>query len=76
VPVAGDVNADGKVNGADSQLLAAAIGSKTGDAKYTPTADFNQDGVIDANDSQLAAKDFGWPLLLLLRLRPETRRRT
>jgi hypothetical protein len=58
--VAGDVNADGVVNGVDGQLLAAALGSSVGEAGYVVGADANLDGKIDATDMQLLAADLGY----------------
>jgi YD repeat-containing protein len=49
--VAGDLNGDGKVDGVDSQIMAAAQGTHAGDPGYLFAADLNGDGVIDFNDS-------------------------
>ena len=58
--VAGDVNRDGMVNGTDSQLLAAAIGSSVGQPNYLANADFTESGTINANDTQLLSSDLGF----------------
>jgi YD repeat-containing protein len=58
--VAGDVNGDGKVDGYDGQLLAAALGTSVGQSGYLAGADANQDGVIDATDAQLLSSDLGF----------------
>src|SRR3546814_10982995 len=48
--IAGDVNADGKVDGADSVALDAAAAG----------ADITGDGVVDAGDRQLVAASYGF----------------
>src|SRR3546814_17777775 len=48
--IAGDVNADGKVDGADSVALDAAAAG----------ADITGDGVVDAGDRQLVAARYGF----------------
>ncbi len=58
--VAGDANADGNVNGADGDVVAAALGSVASQAGYVLAADGNDDGVIDATDVQLVAADLGF----------------
>jgi YD repeat-containing protein len=58
--VAGDVNADGVVDGVDGQLLAAALGTSVGQAGYVIGADANLDGTINATDLQLLAADLGY----------------
>jgi YD repeat-containing protein len=60
VDVAGDVNADGTVDGTDSQLLAAAFGSAAGDANYSFAADLDASGTIDAADRQLLDSNYGF----------------
>lgn len=53
----GDVNADGKVNATDSQLvLKAATGKATLTTKQKKTADMNADGKVNANDAQIILK--------------------
>ncbi|WP_372898963.1 Ig-like domain-containing protein, partial [Stieleria sp.] len=51
--IAGDVNSDGRVDANDSQLLAGALGSSSGDANYQVAIDSNRDGIIDASDVQI-----------------------
>ena len=46
--VAGDFNGDGNVDGNDSALLAAALGSTAGSANYSLAADINGDGKVNA----------------------------
>src|SRR5207253_8097679 len=58
--VAGDVNADGLVDGRDSQLLMDALGSRAGDDRYLRTADLDRDGTVDATDVQILARNFGF----------------
>jgi YD repeat-containing protein len=60
VSVAGDINADGVIDGTDSQLMAAAQGSHTGDAGYVFAADLDGNGVINATDTQVLARNYGF----------------
>ncbi len=60
VDVAGDINADGKVDGSDSALLATAFGSLSGDANYSFAADLDASGAIDSADRQLLAYNYGF----------------
>ena len=46
----GDVNGDGVADCGDLQLAKLAVGSKVGDLRYNPKADFNGDGFVDASD--------------------------
>lgn len=54
-----DLNKDGKIDGEDLVIFAAAFGSKKGDANFDPNCDFNEDGVINGADLTLFAKNFG-----------------
>ena len=58
--VASDANADGLVDGVDTQVLNTALGSVVGDANYNQTADFNRDGRVDTTDRQLLVQNFGY----------------
>src|SRR5262249_62369303 len=58
--VAGDINGDAKVDGADSKALAAAPAAPKGDAAYNPAADITGHGVIDANDRQVPIDHYGF----------------
>nr|WP_013334799.1 CARDB domain-containing protein [Gloeothece verrucosa]ADN18050.1 YD repeat protein [Gloeothece verrucosa PCC 7822] len=54
--VAGDVNADGEVNGVDSQLLNEAIKKGIYETKF----DFNRDGLINGIDVQILGSNYGF----------------
>ena len=58
--VAGDLNGDGNVDGNDSALLAAAMGSTAGSANYSLAADINGDGKVDQQDAVILASDYGF----------------
>ncbi len=58
--VAGDINGDGFVDGADSALLAAAMNTSAGSSGYSLAADINGDGVVNASDTLLLDGDFGF----------------
>src|SRR5262249_51897232 len=60
IDVAGDVNADGKVDGQDSQALAAAYGSLGGETAYVAAADIDDDGAVAAGDRLLLAHNYGF----------------
>src|SRR5664280_291310 len=60
VTLAGDINGDGIVDGADQALLNAALGTHTGDAGFLAVADWNHDGVIDAKDGVYIGASFGF----------------
>jgi hypothetical protein len=51
--LAGDVNADGVINSADSALLQTYYGKSYGDAGYNISADLNGDQTIDSGDLAL-----------------------
>src|SRR5262249_20534547 len=44
--VAGDINADGTVDGLDSQILASALGTLATEQSYVSRADLDADGAI------------------------------
>jgi hypothetical protein len=58
--IAGDVNADGLVDGVDSGLLAAAQGTREGQPGYVFAADLDGNGLIDATDTQILARNYGF----------------
>jgi RHS repeat-associated protein len=58
--VAGDVNGDGRVDGVDSTLFSAALGSHEGDSAYTFGADLRGDGVVDQGDLQILIDNYGF----------------
>lgn len=55
----GDIDQDGRVDGADLLLFARRFGARIGDALYLAAADFNQDEVIDGLDLAVLAANFG-----------------
>lgn len=55
----GDLDQDGRVDGADLVLFARTFGSTQGDGRYDRFADFNDDAVIDGDDLALLAANFG-----------------
>ena len=54
--IAGDVNSDGTVDGADSAELARAIATNN----YVVDYDFNRDGVVNAADMQILGSNYGF----------------
>jgi len=48
--IVGDVNGDGIVNCQDLMALKLALGTRTGDPGFLPTADIDGNGIIDVND--------------------------
>jgi hypothetical protein len=60
VGVAGDLNQDGNVNGVDSGLLQASLGSRLGDAAYNRGYDLNRDGSINSIDAQILNSNLGF----------------
>lgn len=55
----GDLNGDGRVDGADLILFGLHFGALRGDANYLAAADFNGDGKIDGLDLAILAANFG-----------------
>ena len=55
----GDVNADGRVDGADLVIFGLHFGASRGEAAYDAAADFNSDGQIDGVDLAILAANFG-----------------
>jgi len=57
--ITGDLNDDGKVDGKDIAIVAAAFGTEPGDLRWKPIADVNGDGKIDGKDIWFVARNFG-----------------
>ena len=55
----GDINSDGRVDGADLILFGLHFGALQGTAAYDAAADFNDDGRIDGLDLAILAANFG-----------------
>ncbi len=55
----GDVNGDGRVDGADLVLFGLHFGSLRGETNYSAAADFNNDGRVDGLDLAILAANFG-----------------
>lgn len=55
----GDLDQDGRVDGADLLRFARRFGARFGETLYSTTADFNGDGVIDGQDLAVLASNFG-----------------
>jgi len=53
-----DLDGDGKVDLKDIAIVAAAFGTKDGDARWNAIADVNLDGVVNMTDLGLVARDF------------------
>ena len=51
--VPGDVNGDNVANCADLAMANSAVGTRTGEAGFLPSADLNNNGVIDLIDVKL-----------------------
>ncbi len=57
--VVGDANGDFKVDILDAAIIAYSYGSRPGDAKWNPNADFNNNNVIDIQDAAQMAIYYG-----------------
>ncbi len=55
----GDVNADGKVDILDFQILSNAFGKVSGQSGFDARADLNNDSAIDILDFQMLSNNFG-----------------
>ncbi|HET9225515.1 MAG TPA: GDSL-type esterase/lipase family protein [Thermoanaerobaculia bacterium] len=55
----GDLDQDGRVDGADLLRFARRFGSRLGEPLYSPSADFNSDGIVDGQDLAVLASNFG-----------------
>ena len=60
VDVAGDIQGDARVDGLDSQLMASALGSSSGDAGYLFAADSDGDGHVTVADRQVLISNYGF----------------
>ena len=58
--VVGDVNRDFKVNIVDAGMIAISYGTKLGDAKFNPNADFDFNNRIDIIDFSMLAINYGY----------------
>ncbi|MEI6132668.1 MAG: DUF6273 domain-containing protein [Bacillota bacterium] len=56
---AGETNADGIIDGTDSEALFANVGSLYNDASYHTSMDFNLDGIIDGSDTEILIRNIG-----------------
>jgi len=57
--LAGDIDRDGRVDGADLVAFAVRFGSQRGDGVFRAFADLNGDDVVDGLDLALLASNFG-----------------
>ncbi len=55
----GDLDQNGRVDGADLLRFARRFGARLGDTLYSPSADFNNDGIVDGQDLAVLANNFG-----------------
>jgi lysophospholipase L1-like esterase len=55
----GDLDQNGRVDGADLLRFARRFGSRLGETLYSPSADFNNDGIVDGQDLAVLANNFG-----------------
>jgi uncharacterized protein len=51
--IPGDLNGDGRVDIADFQVFRAALGSRTGQARFNADADYDGDGVVSYRDYRI-----------------------
>lgn len=59
VALAGDVDRNGRIDGADLIALAFCFGASRNDIRYRSAADFNNDGRVDGLDLSTLAANFG-----------------
>ncbi len=59
VSLAGDLDRDGRVDGADLVQFARRFGASEGDPLFLAAADFNADRTIDGSDLAILASNFG-----------------
>ena len=57
---AGDVYADGIIDGSDSEQLFSTIGLGYGDLGYVPLNDINLDGIVDGTDTEMLFAFIGY----------------
>jgi acyl-CoA thioesterase I len=55
----GDIDRDGRVDGADLVAFGLAFGSARGDSRFRTFADFDDDGRVDGDDLARLASNFG-----------------
>lgn len=55
----GDINRSCRVDGTDLLIVTVAFGARTGEPRYSPTADITNDGVVDGRDVAEIASNFG-----------------
>lgn len=55
----GDLDTDGRVDGADLVQLALSFGARRSDNRYLSAADLNKDNIIDGQDLAILATNFG-----------------
>jgi lysophospholipase L1-like esterase len=55
----GDIDRDGRVDGADLVTFAIHFGARRGEGRYLRAADLNNDATIDGTDLALLASNFG-----------------
>lgn len=55
----GDIDGDGRVDGADLVRLALAFGAGRGQGRYDPAADLDSSGTVDGQDLAILASNFG-----------------
>lgn len=61
-PLPGDINADGRADGADLVMLGVSFGSSPPSIRYYAPADLDGDGEIDGADLAILAANFGQSL--------------
>ncbi|MCZ6727432.1 MAG: GDSL-type esterase/lipase family protein [Acidobacteria bacterium] len=57
--IRGDINKSCRVDGVDLLIVALALGSRNGEARYSKAADLNNDGKVDGLDVAQLASKFG-----------------
>jgi lysophospholipase L1-like esterase len=55
----GDLDQNGRVDGADLLRFARRFGARLGESLYSPSADFNNDAIVDGQDLAILANNFG-----------------
>lgn len=55
----GDLDQNGRVDGADLLRFARRFGARLGESLYSPSVDFNNDGIVDGQDLATLANNFG-----------------
>lgn len=66
----GDVNADGKVDDVDLQIISKAFGSGPNDSNWNSDADLNNDSKIDIFDLTIASKNYNDPKAVITSVIP------